>query len=152
MVRRDPFLGIGGFRANFEYYGEEKELCLRLLDRGYTTLYLPAAPIAHVTDPRSRNLRKYLRLVSRNDCLNSLYNDPLTRVVWMVPARLYLYFRMRRGWKVHDPGGAWWVVSDLVRHLPETLKLRHPVARATLARWQRLKTAPEPWPAMEPRS
>jgi GT2 family glycosyltransferase len=143
LVRRSAFLELGGYREIFEYHGEEKELALRLLDAGRSILYLPAARIAHVTDPASRNAARYLRLVSRNDCLNSLYNDPPERVIWMVPARLVLYFRMRRGWKIHDPGGGWWVAREVVRCLPRVWRDRRPVARATLRRWRALRERPE---------
>jgi len=143
LVRRSVFLALGGYREIFEYHGEEKELCLRLIEAGHSIVYLPHARIAHVTDPASRNARKYLRLVSRNDCLNSLYNDPPERVIWMVPARLALYFRMRSGWKIHDPGGAWWVVREVVRCLPRVWRDRRPVSRATLRRWRALRQQPE---------
>ena len=102
LVRRSMLLKLSGFRERFDCYGEEKEFCLRLLNAGYKTVYLPQALIAHVPDPRSRDMRRYLRLVARNDCLNTLYNDPLARVMWMLPARVALYFRMRRAWKVSD--------------------------------------------------
>lgn len=142
LVRRSTFLKLGGYREIFEYQGEEKELSLRLTEAGQSIVYLPSARIAHVTDPASRNLQKYLRLVSRNDCLNSLYNDPFARLFWMVPARLALYFRMRRGWKVHDPGGAWWVVREVARCLPRVWRDRRPVSRATLRRWRDLREHP----------
>jgi GT2 family glycosyltransferase len=141
LVRRSTFLAVGGYREIFTYHGEEKELCLRLVDAGYCTVYLPDARVAHVTDPGARDVRRYLRLVSRNDCLNSLYNDPLTRMLWMVPARIVLYFRMRRGWHIHDPGGAWWLLGELVGCLPRVWKERRPVSRATLRKWRALRTA-----------
>jgi GT2 family glycosyltransferase len=145
LVRRSTFLELGGFRDLFEYFGEEKEFCLRLIDAGRCTVYLPHALIAHVTDPGTRDARRYLRLVSRNDCLISLYDDPFARMLWMVPARLALYFRMRRGWKIHDPGGAWWVVRELARHFPRVWRDRRPVRRATLDRWRTLRARPEPY-------
>ena len=49
MVRRDIFLALGGYRDRFEFYGEEKDFCLRLIDAGYRTVYLP--------DPASRTSR-----------------------------------------------------------------------------------------------
>jgi GT2 family glycosyltransferase len=145
LVRRSAFLALGGYREIFEYHGEEKELCLRLIEAGHAIVYLPHARVAHVTDPASRNARRYLRLVSRNDCLNSLYNDPAGRVLWMVPARLALYFRMRRGWKIHDPGGAWWIVREVVRCFPRVWRDRRPVSRATLRRWRELREHPQPY-------
>src|SRR5262249_21155289 len=142
LVRRSAFLELGGYRDLFQYYGEEKELCLRLIEAGKSVVYLPQARIAHVTDPGARDVRRYLRLVSRNDILSSIYNDPLTRMAWRVPARMALYFRMRRGWKIHDPGGPWWVVREVTRHLPRVWAERRAVSRATLARWRALRSAP----------
>ena len=95
---------------------------------------------AHVIDKASRNPRRYLRFVARNDCLNTLYNDPMPRVLWMLPARFALYFRMRRGWRISDPGGGFWLAGDLIRHVPDVWTNRKPVSRATLARWRSLRT------------
>ena len=150
IVRRSLFLELGGYREIFRYQGEEKELCLRLIAAGRSVVYLPQARIAHVTDPGARDLRRYLRLVSRNDCLNSLYNDPLPRMLWMVPARLALYFRMRRGWKIHDPGGGWWLAREVVRSVPVVWKDRRPVSRATLAAWRALRGGTRPYVAPGP--
>src|SRR5438874_2519571 len=54
LVRREVFLALGGYREEFNYLGEEKELCLRLLDAGYCTVYLPASRIRHLPAPRDR--------------------------------------------------------------------------------------------------
>lgn len=142
LVRRSVFLALGGYRESFEFYNEEKEFCLRLIDAGYQTVYLPDALVAHVPDPATRDRRRYLRCVARNDCLNTLYNDPMTRLVWMLPARIALYFRMRRSWKIDDPWGGAWLVRDIASRLPEVWRERRPVSRGTLARWRALKTAP----------
>ena len=139
LLRRDRFLALGGYREAFGFYGEEKEFCLRLLDAGQHTVYLPGALVAHVVDPKSRDRRRYLRFVARNDCLNSLYNDPFTRMVWMLPARYLLYFRMRRGWNIRDPWGGVWLLRDIVGRLPAVWKARRPVARGTLKEWRALR-------------
>ena len=139
IIRRDRFLGLGGYRETFGFYGEEKEFCLRLLDAGFHTVYLPQALVAHVVDPNSRDLRRYLRFVARNDCLNSLLNDPFTRLVWMLPVRYALYFRMRRGWKIRDPWGGVWLLRQIVRRFPEVWKARRPVSRGTLKEWRALR-------------
>ena len=34
--------------------------------------------VAHVPDSAGRSQQRYLRFVARNDCLNTLYNDPMT--------------------------------------------------------------------------
>jgi len=139
MVRRSAFLEVSGYREALGFYGEEKELCLRLVHSGHQTVYLPDARVAHVPDPANRDRRQYLRRVARNDCLNTLYNDPLTRLVWMLPARFVLYFRMRRNWQIADPWGGWWLVRDLMQRLPAIWRDRRPVSRATLARWRAIQ-------------
>lgn len=144
LLRRDVFLAVGGYRASFRFYGEEKELCLRLIDAGYSVAYLPDAPVAHLPDPSGRDNGRYLRYVVRNDCLNALYNDPLWRVVWVLPARLALYFRMRRAWRVADRGGFPWILRELARTLPGVLRERRPVRRSTLRRWRALRDSPPP--------
>jgi len=138
MIRRDRFLALGGFREAFGFYGEEKEFCLRLLEAGLHTVYLPHALVAHVADPNSRDRKRYLRFVARNDCLNSLMNDPFTRLAWMLPARYVLYFRMRRGWEIHDPWGGLWLLRELASQLPGAWKARRPVSRGTLREWRAL--------------
>jgi GT2 family glycosyltransferase len=140
LLRRSAFLELSGYRESFEFYGEEKEFCLRLIDAGYQTVYLPDALVAHVADPSTRDRRRYLRCVARNDCLNTLYNDPITRLAWMLPARFALYFRMRRGWQVADPWGGAWLLRDIAARLPAVWRERRPVSHATIARWQALKS------------
>jgi GT2 family glycosyltransferase len=142
IIRRDGFLALGGYREAFGCYGEEKEFCLRLLDAGLHTVYLPHALVAHVVDPNSRDRRRYLRFVARNDCLNSLLNDPFTRLVWMLPARYALYFRMRRGWKIRDPWGGVWLLGEIAGRLSEVWRARRPVSRETLKEWRALRSEP----------
>jgi len=147
MIRRDRFLALGGYREAFGFYGEEKEFCLRLLDAGCQTVYLPHALVAHVIDPNSRDRRRYLRFVARNDCFNSLLNDPLTRLIWMLPARYALYFKMRRGWRIRDPWGGLWLLREVAAHLPEVWQARRPVSRRTLKRWRALRDGPRAYHA-----
>jgi GT2 family glycosyltransferase len=152
LLRRDVFLRLGGYRERFVFYGEEKEYCLRLLDRGLRVVYLPDALVIHAQNASGRTPQRYLRYVTRNDCLNALYNEPLRRVVWVVPARLALYFRMRAGWGVHDPAGLLWILKEIAANAGGVLRARKPVSRRTLAAWRRLRdgTAPYP-PAIEQR-
>ena len=41
LLRRDVFVAIGGYRESFEFYGEEKDYCLRLIEAGYRTSIFP---------------------------------------------------------------------------------------------------------------
>lgn len=151
LLRRDAFVAIGGYRESFEFYGEEKDICLRLIDAGYRTVYLPDALVVHEPDQAGRNQQRYLRYVTRNDCLNALYNEPLGRVVWIVPARLALYFRMRRAWKVDDPWGWVWILRELLRCAGSVFRDRQPVTQETVETWKRLRKLPEPYEATSSR-
>lgn len=145
LVRRQTFLDLGGYREAFEFYGEEKDFGVRVLDAGLSVVYLPSALVVHASDPAGRDARRYLRQVARNDCLTSLYNDPLPRVLWMTAARYALYFRMRHKWRIRDPWGGVWLARDLVRRLPSVLSQRRPVKRRTIARWAELKKDETPY-------
>lgn len=147
LLRRSVFLELSGYREALEFHGEEKEFCLRLIDAGFMTVYLPDARVAHVIHQGNRDRRRYLRFVARNDCLNTIYNDPIERMCWMLPARFALYFKMRRSWKIADPGGGLWLFRDLVRRLPAAWRARRPVSRATLRRWRTLASGVVPYPA-----
>ena len=145
LLRRDLFLELGGYRESFVFYGEEKDFCLRMIEAGYRTVYLPDALIVHDPDQGGRSKERYLRYMTRNDCLHALYNEPLTRAAWLVPARLALYFRMRRTLAIRDRWGWAWVVSQIAANAGSVVRDRHPVSRATIERWQRLRHQPEPY-------
>jgi GT2 family glycosyltransferase len=142
LVRRDVFLALGGYRDRLVFYGEEKEFCLRLIEAGYRTVYLPGSRVAHEPDPLGRDQRRYLRYVTRNDAMHALYNEPLHRVVWLVPARLLLYFRMRRAWRIDDPLGWVWVLSELRSNLRHVWRERRPVSARTRRVWRELGRTP----------
>lgn len=146
LLRRDAVLGVGGFRERLGIYGEEKELSLRLLDAGHRVVYLPGADVGHVADAAGRDMRGYLHKTVRNSTLSALYNEPFPLVVAGAGVRLWRYFAMRRGWAVHDPGGFGQIVRGLARELPQVLRERRPVRRATWAAWRRMtQSAPEPY-------
>ena len=147
LLRRGIFLELGGYRESFVFYGEEKEYCLRLLDRGLAVVYLPDALVVHAQDASGRTPQRYLRYVTRNDCLNALYNEPIRRILWLLPARLLLYYKMRARWRIHDPAGLRWVVKEVVTHAGAAWHARKPVSRRTQAAWRRLRAGRAPYPA-----
>jgi len=143
LLRRSAFLQVGGYRESFYFYGEEKDLCLRLLHAGYHVVYLPSVRVIHAPDPAGRNRSRYVRYAVRNDCLFALYNEPVPMVFASVPVRLARYFKMSRG--LTDRGGFRWIVVDLLRQLPQVLADRRPVSWATVRHWRRLGRT---WPAV----
>lgn len=143
LVRRSVFLALGGYRESFHFYGEEKDLCLRMLQAGYDVVYTPKARVIHAVDPSGRDRSRYLRYVIRNDCLFALYNEPWPMACASVPVRLMRYFSMSRGLD-HRIGDFRWIVGDLVRQLATVLAQRQAVSWATMRRWRRLART---WPA-----
>jgi GT2 family glycosyltransferase len=145
LVRRSVFEALGGYREALVIHGEERELCLRALDAGYHVVYLPQARVAHLADPRGRDMRLYLQGIVHSGVLDAIYNDPLPLMLVRVPIRLRAYFAMRRGWQVDDPGGWWALVRWIARDLPGALALRKPVRWATIRRWRQLGRQAEPY-------
>lgn len=145
LIRRSVFLALGGYRADFVCYGEEKDYCLRLLDAGYLVVYLPDAHVAHIVDRRERDQRRYVRYVIRNDCLLSLYNEPWPLAVFSVPVRLLRFGRMAASIDGGDSAGRAWVVRELRRMFRDVLRRRHAVSWRTIREWRRLSRTVVPY-------
>jgi len=149
LLRRRLFLDLGSYRPLFYFYGEEKDYCLRLLNAGYHVVYDPHALVAHLVDPSGRSKARYLRYVIRNDCLYSMFNEPLALMCATIPVRLYRYLKMSRHGNVSDPGGFRWIVSELAKSVPAVMRDRKPVRWSSVRRWHWLRRAlpafrPEP--------
>lgn len=139
LIRRDRLLEVGGYRDVFVIHGEERELCLRWLDRGWRVVYLPDAPVGHVADRGNRDARTYVRHVIRNDCLNALYNEPAPRALLSIPIRLFNFRRMAAQIPGGDPHGIRWIVAELWARWPSVRCERRPVRWRTLGEWRRLR-------------
>ena len=74
-VRRDVFLGVGGYRATLLHQVEELDFCLRMLGAGYVVRIGRADPLRHLQSPK-RNLPRLLTLTARNELLNGWHNVP----------------------------------------------------------------------------
>lgn len=139
LLARDRLLAIGGYREAFVIHGEEREVCLRWLDRGWRVVYLPDATVAHLADPSNRDPRTYIRQVMRNDCLAAIYNEPLPRAVAVIPYKLWCFTRMRAQLPHGDPDGLRWLARELVSAAPAAWRLRRPVKWSTLREWRRVR-------------
>lgn len=145
LIRRSVFVNLGGYRADFVFYGEEKEYCLRLMEAGYLVVYLPDALVGHVIDKGGRDQRRYVRFVIRNDCLMSLYNEPWPLVAVGVPLRLLRFRQMASTIPGGDAEGMRWILGELRRALPGIRGQRRPVSWHTIREWRRLSRTVVPY-------
>ena len=142
LVRRDAFLDVGGYRESLVFYGEEKDFCVRALDRGLRIVYLPDAVVGHVPDPGGRSASRYVRFVIRNDCLYSLYNEPWPLAAISLPVRMWRYRRMSAG---GDAGGLLWIGREILRSLGRLRRERRAVKWSTIREWRRLARTTVPY-------
>ena len=57
LVRRDAFVGVGGFDERYFMYWEDADLCRRLRAHGHTIRFVPAASAVHRAGQSSRTAR-----------------------------------------------------------------------------------------------
>jgi GT2 family glycosyltransferase len=74
-LRREVFLRVGGYRESHFHQGEEVDLAIRMLARGYVVRLGRAAPLWHYESPR-RDFRRVDIQARRNDVLFAVANVP----------------------------------------------------------------------------
>jgi GT2 family glycosyltransferase len=79
-VRREAFLAVGKYPANFFYGAEETDLSLRLLDAGYDIVFEPSIVTLHTPDQQTR--RPWSHVEARRNMLRVvLMRAPVTLLV-----------------------------------------------------------------------
>lgn len=86
-VRRDLFVKLGGYREQLFYMCEERDFCIRLLDRGYVVRLGTASPISHYTSP-VRNAWLQRMLQRRNDICHAFWDVPFPHVLYHLPGTI----------------------------------------------------------------
>jgi ubiquinone/menaquinone biosynthesis C-methylase UbiE len=126
-VRRDVFLGVGGYWAALGHQVEELDFCLRMLGEGYVVRLGRADPLRHLESPR-RNIPRLLTLTARNELLNGWHNVPLPYLPVRWAKVLASCAIQAVEWR--EPGalakGAWQGLRDSFRLRAD----RQPVSRA----------------------
>jgi glycosyltransferase involved in cell wall biosynthesis len=96
-LRREPFIGLGGYRTMLLHQAEEQDYALRMLGAGLVTRLGSADPIMHFESP-DRDWHRLHVHAARNDLLHGWHNVPLPYApVRFAKVTLYwLWVGMRR--------------------------------------------------------
>jgi N-acetylglucosaminyl-diphospho-decaprenol L-rhamnosyltransferase len=113
-VRRDAFLGVGGFAPLLHQYGEEALLAMDLAAAGWHLSYVDALRVRHLPSTSQRDPGARRRREARNRVLTALLRRPVRHTARTVAHALA------------DPDGRGGVL-DAVRLLPVALRGRHRV-------------------------
>jgi N-acetylglucosaminyl-diphospho-decaprenol L-rhamnosyltransferase len=115
VLRRDAFLGAGGFHPGLRVYGEEALLAMDLAAAGWHLAYSSALTVRHLPLPAGRDQRARRRLEARNRVLTAVLRRPPAVIARTLAA----------AWR-DDPGA----VLDAARELRWALAQRRPLPPA----------------------
>ena len=112
------------------YGGEEKDLCLRLIDAGYKVIRLPGVHVWHDKTPVARDIAWQHRSVVCNDLAMAVRRAPLPLLPAIVPGKIFrhLMFSWRAGLIAPCLSG----LLLFARSLPSVWRWRQPVRYKTL--------------------
>ncbi|WP_369054058.1 glycosyltransferase family 2 protein [Kineococcus terrestris] len=113
VVRREPYLAVGGFDPVVHFAGEEERFTYDLVAAGWGLAYVDEVVAHHHPSPTRSTPEQRLRLLQRNRLLTAWMRRPVR-----VAARDTL--RALRG-PAHERGG----VLDAARRMPGALRRRH---------------------------
>lgn len=145
LLRKEALLKLGtGFIEEFNYYYEEIEFTLRLLDVGYKVIYDPELRVVHYVDWRGRNWKMIRRLWARNAMLTTFLRYPWWTIVPAIVSTVITFLRMKDDTAKTDWTGIVWIFSSLVKLTPFALANRRPIKSQTLKLFKQLRRQPMP--------
>ncbi len=135
VIRTNVARQLAGYREYLIHQGEERDLCLRIIDAGYHIQYLTTPAIVH--EPSSRRDHSQLAYLGlRNTFLFDVVNVPIPHVLLRLPADIVLLLKHRISLR-EFPRRAWHVIRGLAACTRFVLK-RAPVSNRTYRTYRTL--------------
>lgn len=134
VLRLGAAKAAGLYAANPGFYGgEEKDLCIRLLDLGWEIHLLPGVHVWHEKTMMARDLEAQHRSGVCNDLAFALRRCPMPALFWVFPmkAMSHLRFAVSNQRLLPCVRG----VADCVSSITRIWKGRRPVRAATFSRF-----------------
>jgi GT2 family glycosyltransferase len=129
LLRLEAAAAAGYYQAApGNYGGEEKDLCVRLLDRQYEIIQVPGLHVWHDKTILARDLPAQHRSGVCNDLVFVVRRCPFPLLLFLLPAKIvsHLRFSIRRGLLTPALQG----LVLFIRMLPQVLASRQPVSLA----------------------
>ena len=132
MLRVRMVQEVGSYADFPGHYGsEEKDLCIRFLDRGWSLLALPGVHVWHDKSTAGRDWAAQHRSGTLNDMVFGLLRAPLPDLFYYLPGKAFkLVLWGLKGSREERWSGLAGLL-DFVRHAPACLVQRAPVRRST---------------------
>jgi GT2 family glycosyltransferase len=124
-----------------KYGGEEKDLCLRLLDLGWEISLLAGVHVWHDKTLVARDRAAQHLSGVCNDLYLTAKRCPMPHVLWVLPYRLFSHLRVSARYGLLRPGLAG--VRMFLKHVLSALRSRQPVSAATFFEFIRRSRAPQ---------
>jgi GT2 family glycosyltransferase len=118
------------------YGGEEKDLCLRLLDAGFRVMTLRGVHVWHDKTPVAREIPKQHRSGVCNDLVMTLRRTPLSALPLALPVKFFRHFQF--AWNRNLVGPCLAGFGLFLRNSPFLWRTRRPVRLETLKTFIRL--------------
>jgi glycosyltransferase involved in cell wall biosynthesis len=136
IVRLSHAEAVGFYSPNpGEYGGEEKDLCIRLMNAGYEICRLPGVHVWHDKTLLARDLAAQHRSGVCNDLIFCIRRCPMPDLLWNLPGKLFNHIRFAVQKNLVIP-----FLKGLLlfaRHLGDTWRSRDPVKRKVYREFQR---------------
>lgn len=137
VLRLSAVRQVGAYEAvPGSYGGEEKDLCLRLMDAGCSVVRLPGVHVWHDKSPVARIIPQQHRSGVCNDLVMTLRRTPLV----VLPAALLskLFRHLVFSWRNGLMGSCLAGFGLFIQTLPDMLKSRRPVRMKTIREYVKL--------------